>query len=89
MYLSSIMHHRVKVVGDVVSCIETSEVGMVYILNVFQSDVKILISVAAVLLVKEAEGVADLVQYGAMLNKRERTVTVLNWALVNGYFVKQ
>ena len=69
MYLSSIMHHRVKVVGDVVSCIETSEVGMVYILNVFQSDVKILISVAAVLLVKEAEGVANLVQYGAVLNK--------------------
>ena len=89
MYLSSIMHHRVKVVGDVVSCIETSEVGMVYILNVFQSDVKILISVAAVLLVKEAEGVANLVQYGAVLNKRERTVTVLNWALVNEYFVKQ
>ena len=89
MYLSSIMHHRVKVVGDVVSCIETSEVGMVYILNVFQSDVKILISVAAVLLVKEAEGVANLVQYGAVLYKRERTLTILNWKLVNGYFGKQ
>ena len=89
MYLSSIMHHRVKVVVDVVRGKETSEVGMVYILNVFQPDVKVLISVAAILLVKEAEGVANLMQYGSVLGKSKRTFTILKWALVNGYLGKQ